>query len=32
VPDWDPQSALADLLDLQAKTDDKRMTTGIEEV
>ncbi|KAH7083651.1 hypothetical protein FB567DRAFT_446871 [Paraphoma chrysanthemicola] len=32
VPDWDPQSALAELLEGQAKTDDKRMTTGLEEV
>ncbi|KAF2031188.1 hypothetical protein EK21DRAFT_88321 [Setomelanomma holmii] len=32
VPAWNPQTALAELLDQQANTDDKRMISGIEEV
>lgn len=32
VPDWDPQAYLAEVLDGQAKMDDKTMTNGIEEV
>ena len=31
VPDWNPQSYLAELLDTQAKTDAKNMTEGIED-
>ncbi|KAF1943732.1 hypothetical protein EJ02DRAFT_399708 [Clathrospora elynae] len=32
VPDWDPQAALAELLNDQATTENKRMNGGVEEV
>ena len=32
VPEWDPQAYLAELLDGQAKCDDKKVKAGVEEV